>query len=297
MTATWANVATPTTTDSIAVATAGSLSILSQVYDSSCTATAGTTAKASGSCPVAMPTTAGSYVLELLASGTATVIVSSSPITLTAATKASPTLSAQASPGVTLGGSVYDTATLASGSSPTGSITFSLYGSADTTCSSPVTTSTITVNGNASYVAASFVPASPGTYLWVASYSGDAGNNGVSGTCGASGQSVTVGPAGPSLTISTTSTAKGSTVTVSWSGVPSPKITDWIGIFVPGAANSAYLSRIYDSSCSTFPFFSSAKASGSCSFKVPTTAGTYEFRLLASSGPTLLATSPQITVS
>ena len=77
----------------------------------------------------------------------------------------------------------------------------------------------------------------------------------------------------------------------------SPKITDWIGIFVPGSANSAYVSRIYDSSCSSFPFFSTAKASGSCSFKVPSTAGTYEFRLLASSGPTLLATSPSITVS
>ena len=88
----------------------------------------------------------------------------------------------------------------------------------------------------------------------------------------------------------------GGTVTVNWSGVANPTNTDWIGLYKPGAANTAYTDWLYDDSCSTVAG-STTKASGSCSFKITQPAGTYELRLLASDGFTVLATSGQITVN
>jgi len=114
-------------------------------------------------------------------------------VTVTLLGKASPTLSTTASAGVTVGAAVSDTAALAGGASPTGSITFRLYGPNDATCSStPVTTSTVSVNGNGSYSSPSFVPASVGTYRWVASYGGDSFNNAAAGSCGDVHESVKV---------------------------------------------------------------------------------------------------------
>ena len=45
--------------------------------------------------------------------------------------------------------------------------------------------STAAVNGNGSYSSTSFTPATPGTYQWVASYSGDYANAATSSPCGA----------------------------------------------------------------------------------------------------------------
>ena len=75
------------------------------------------------------------------------------------APKATPTLSTQASPSVLLGGPVHDTATLAGGNAPTGTITFRLYGPDNATCAgAPSFTTTATATGNASYTSASFTP-------------------------------------------------------------------------------------------------------------------------------------------
>jgi hypothetical protein len=109
--------------------------------------------------------------------------------------KASPTISTQASPDVFLGGSISDTATLASGTAPTGTITFTLFGPDNETCSGPpIFTSTKTVNGNGSYTSDSFTPSSQGTYRFVAVYSGDANNNAAAGACGDANESVEVKP-------------------------------------------------------------------------------------------------------
>src|SRR5205814_1333293 len=64
--------------------------------------------------------------------------------------KLSPTLSTQASAAVTVGGAVSDTATIAGGASPTGSITFKLYGPNDASCGGAAvfTSAAIAVNGN-----------------------------------------------------------------------------------------------------------------------------------------------------
>jgi hypothetical protein len=98
-------------------------------------------------------------------------------------TKASPALATTASAGVALGEAIHDTAVLSGGSSPTGTITFNLYSANDTTCSTVLSTATVPVNGAGSYDSPAVTPADAGAYQWVASYSGDAANNGVSNAC------------------------------------------------------------------------------------------------------------------
>jgi len=84
-----------------------------------------------------------------------------------------------------------DSATLSGGSSPTGSITFTLTAPGSTT----VDTERVTVSGDGTYNTPNgFLPSTPGTYEWAASYSGDPNNNSV-----ASVAAETVNPASPSL--------------------------------------------------------------------------------------------------
>lgn len=106
-------------------------------------------------------------------------------------TKASPTLSAQASAGGLLGTPVRDVATLAGGSAPTGTVTFRLF--TDTTCSTQVFTSANALSG---LTAGSkwFTPAAAGTYYWTALYNGDANNNTATSACQAPDQSVLIKP-------------------------------------------------------------------------------------------------------
>jgi len=80
-------------------------------------------------------------------------------------------------------------ATLAGGSAPTGTITFTVFGpqsSPPTSCASGgATVGTASVNGNGTYQpSAGFTPPSPGEYWWYASYGGDAGDEPASSACG-----------------------------------------------------------------------------------------------------------------
>jgi hypothetical protein len=114
--------------------------------------------------------------------------------------KASPTISTTASSAITVGNTVSDQANLSNGFNATGMITFNLYGPNDPMCgNNPVFTSTVSVNGDGSYASGPFTPTSPGTYNWVASYSGDANNNTASGNCGDKGESVGVSKATPTI--------------------------------------------------------------------------------------------------
>ena len=92
-------------------------------------------------------------------------------------------LSTTASSSATLGGAIRDTAVLSRGSSPTGTITFSLYSASDTTCSTVLDAVTAVVNGDGSYVSPPVTPASSGSYQWVATYGGDVNNPSVSASC------------------------------------------------------------------------------------------------------------------
>ena len=101
-------------------------------------------------------------------------------------TKASPSVTTAPSPGGPTGVILNDTATLAGGASPTGSITFNLYDPSHTDCSgTPAYTQTVAVAGNGSYSTTNTTAASVGgTWSWTATYTGDSSNNGASSGCG-----------------------------------------------------------------------------------------------------------------
>ncbi len=107
------------------------------------------------------------------------------PVTVSPAT---PTISTTTDPtSVTVGTLPFnDTATLATGFNPTGTITFTLYAPGG----SLVYTDHVTVSGNGSYstttgdLPGGYVPTLAGTYQWVATYGGDPNNNAATTTSG-----------------------------------------------------------------------------------------------------------------
>jgi hypothetical protein len=114
-----------------------------------------------------------------------------------------PSLSTQASAGVTIGGAISDAATLTGGGlTPTGTITFDAYGPNDPNCNGTIANeSTVSVTaGNGTYGSTPFTPAAVGTYTWTATYSGDTNNAGTSEGCGGTNESNSVGKATPSIT-------------------------------------------------------------------------------------------------
>ncbi len=99
---------------------------------------------------------------------------------------------------------------------------------------------------------------------------------------------------GASLTASPSSIGGGGQENVSWSGVTNPTTSDWVGIYTPGSSSTDYLGWFYTSSC-TQSLGTTALASGSCGFTMPTTGGTYQFELFSDNGLNLLATSNEVT--
>ena len=124
--------------------------------------------------------------------GTSTVLMSATP---TISTTPNPTSGP-------IGTVLNDSATLSGGVSPTGTITFNLFGVNDQTCSgAPIFTNTVPVSGNGTYsTSAGFTTVVAGTYHWMATYSGDASNASVSSIC--ADEAVVIGKIQP--TISTT---------------------------------------------------------------------------------------------
>ena len=96
---------------------------------------------------------------------------------------------------------INDIAHLSDGFSPTGTITFSLYGPDSPTCSGdPLSTSSVTVHGNGDYNSDLFTPTRAGTYRWVVHYSGDDNNDSAGPThCGIESETVVIEPARPTI--------------------------------------------------------------------------------------------------
>jgi hypothetical protein len=140
--------------------------------------------------------------------------------TPTAFALTTPTVTSTASASVPAGGAVSDSATVAGGSSPTGSITFDLFGPTDSTCSAvPIFTATVTVDGNGGYTSASFNASVAGTYHWEDTYSGDSANDGVGpSSCTATGESVVVTGTTPSPPLGPSAQGGDTTISLSWSG-------------------------------------------------------------------------------
>ncbi len=129
---------------------------------------------------------------------------------LVTASVASPSVSVSAPASGTVGGAITAasvSATLSSGSAPTGTITFKVFGpqpSPPGSCSSGGTAGgSTTVSGNATYhPPVGFTPASAGDYWWYATYSGDSTDKPVASACGAS-MPETVVTANPRLSVTT----------------------------------------------------------------------------------------------
>ncbi|HEY5199220.1 MAG TPA: hypothetical protein VIJ51_19535 [Solirubrobacteraceae bacterium] len=124
-----------------------------------------------------------------------------------------PNLATFASGSVPVGGTITDTALVGAGSSPTGTVTFKIYGPADTTCmGTPVFTSPA-VKLAVPTVSPAYTPTTPGTYQIIAAYSGDTNNSPVAGTCGGVGESVVVTRATPTLTTAASAVSATGTIT------------------------------------------------------------------------------------
>ena len=128
------------------------------------------------------PTLAGNYSWNAIYSGDAANAQATAPNQNQLVAAASPTINTTAGSTVTLGGGgkLTDTAVLAGGYNPGGTITFTLYDPS----SAVVYTNVVTVTGNGTYSTNSgtnpggYSPAVTGTFHWTATYSGDSNNNG-----------------------------------------------------------------------------------------------------------------------
>ena len=122
------------------------------------------------------------------------------------------TISQSTSTPIVFGAPASDVATLAVGSgtrpTPTGTISFSVFAASDTTCSTPLATSTKTVSGAGIYQSEPVSALAPGTYEWQASYNGDTMSAPASTACNDPNGAFTV--AGPP-TASISSPADGQT--------------------------------------------------------------------------------------
>jgi len=126
--------------------------------------------------------------------------------------KATPELTGSASSAV-VGNAIHDAVTLTGGFSPGGEVTFSVYGPADTTCSTPLATNTVAIAGGGA-TSPDFVPQQAGEFRWTASYPGDANNEAVSLACNAANQTSSAGKASPSLAgTATSAVVVGETIT------------------------------------------------------------------------------------
>ena len=292
VTATWSGIAGPNNTDWIGLYTPGATdaAYLTWIYVS-CSRTPGAAA-AAGSCSFVIPSSVapGTYELRLLARNGYTRLAKSN--SLTVATGSGPTVDASPTT-VAAGGSVTAAWSAIAGATTTDWIGLYAPGSANTaylawqyvSCSH--TPGAAASAGSCAFTIPPTLP--PGTYeLRLLASDGY--------TRLATSQAITVGaPTGSSLSASPSTVAPGGSVSVTWSGISSPSSLDWVGLYVPGTANTAYIAWMYVS-CMQAP--TAAAATGSCAFRIPSglTPGTYELRLLANNGYSTLATSNALTV-
>ena len=188
------------------------------------------------------------------------------PLTVSPAT---PSLSTLVSPSsVVFGGSATDTASLAGGYSPTGTITYAVY--SDSACTTAVGgyASEVTVIGNGRQPSsAGFTPSATGTYSWTAAYSGDSNNNGFTTPCGASGETLSVlaraTSTGIACPVTSVNLATTCVVTVSDTDVGTPVVpTGTVDTLSDGGAGGSFGST----SC--------VLSSGACTFTYTPPAGT-----------------------
>lgn len=116
--------------------------------------------------------------------------------------KASPTIAtALSASAITVGGSVYDTASLTGANANAGgTVTYTLYTNSGCTTAStkPAVNQTVTVTGGSVPNSSAVTFTAPGTFYWQAVYSGDATDNSAKSAC--TSETLTVSKASPTLT-------------------------------------------------------------------------------------------------
>ncbi|MCL2395940.1 MAG: Ig-like domain repeat protein [Acidimicrobiaceae bacterium] len=197
------------------------------------------------------PTVAGTYDWVASYSGDTsnapvTTACGAEPVTIT---KASPTIATTPNPAgpVVVGTALSDSATVSGGSSPTGEVTFELFGPDNTTCSltpPPLFEETVPLAGGTAHLpAGAFSTVTAGTHNWVAIYNGDESNNVAVTPC--HDESVTVEQATPTI-----STAPSSATAVV--GTPIFDTASLTGGFPP--FTGTYTFQVFgpgDTSCTT----------------------------------------------
>jgi len=174
---------------------------------------------------------------------------------------------------------------LGAGTTPTGTMTFNAFGPGDTTCSSPLFTSTVAVSGT-SVNSARFTPPHAGNYQWTSTYSGDATYRGAGPTlCGDPAAVVTVSRASSFVA----TTAGPSTATVVHGTVALSNG------FAPTGTLSFFLTGPDDTFCSGTPVFTSTLAvNGNGSYDsgpfAPARSGKYTWRATYSGDTDNMAT-------
>ena len=240
-----------------------------------------------------VPTAVGTYQWVAVYSGDANYASVTSPCgapnEASVVNQSTATIVTSALTPVTIGSPIRDTATVTGGAAPapapTGTVTFTLFGPANPTCTgAPIFTSgPIALAGGPPPTATSadFVPTDVGTYNWVAVYSGDASYPSVTSPCGAPNEASVVNQSTATIVTSafgpvTLGNAIRDTATVTGGPAPAPAPTGTVTFTLFGPANPT---------CTGAPIFTSgpiALAGGppptatSADF-VPPAAGTYNW--------------------
>ena len=223
-------------------------------------------------------------------------------------TTAAPTISTVASPAsATLSGSgndLTDTATLAGGVTPTGTITFKLFAdNGNGGCGSQVGNSvTATVSGNGSYTSPPAHVSAAGAYHWIASYGGDVNNGAVSGACGDTGENVTLTttppPSGGTPAIWITKNPKSQTIASGATANFTIVVTNTGTLTLTGVSVSDPLSPNCNQTSSTIAALASMAPGASVTYNCSLANVTRDFTNVAtttgtgSNGQTVTATAP-----
>jgi RHS repeat-associated protein len=129
---------------------------------------------------------------------------------------------------VIIGEPIQDTASVSGGYLPTGNVSFNVYAANDTSCTTPLNLQPLTAPLSAGKATSpAYIPAEPGTYQFIASYEGNADNEGAQTKCGDPSEQVTVvgyiGPVEPQPQDQTVN--EGQTATFSASVAADPAAT------------------------------------------------------------------------
>ena len=190
---------------------------------------------------------------------------------------ANPTVTYQASAsGFPAGSAIYDSATLVNALTPTGWLTFKVFGPEDATCAgTPLLTTTTAVVANGYYESSRFTTNSAGTYRWTVFYGGDANNNATPpSACSDPAGQVTMARRVPVLNASPTWAPPSATDTAVLTGGSGPS--------GPTGSMTFKLYGPLNMTCAGLPIFTSVRTvAGNGSYPsgafIPAVSGTYQW--------------------